>query len=120
MDDQVYKLERQDGAVIMQLVLDSILWDDNEKLKAVFGGLLREGAKNIILDLSKTGYVSSVVLSSFVYMFKTAKDAGGTMILCGANPKVKELLRMTDLDKVLEIAVDKEEALKRLKAGELH
>jgi len=55
------------------------------------------------------------VLASFVYMFKMTKDAGGTMIICGACPKVKELLGMTNLDKVLELAADKAAALESVK-----
>jgi anti-anti-sigma regulatory factor len=37
------------------------------------------------------------------------------MIICGANAKIKDLLSMTNLDKVLELASDKQEALVRLK-----
>ena len=114
MDESILKLEKQGNVAILALTLDSVLWDDNEQLKRIYAGLLQEGTKSIILDLSKTGYVSSIVLASFVYMFKMAKDAGGTMVLCGLNSKVKELLSMTNLDKVLDLAADRHEALARL------
>jgi anti-anti-sigma regulatory factor len=47
-------------------------------------------------------------------MLKRAKEAGGNLIFCGINEKVKEVLAMTNLDKVFDIAGDRQEAIKRL------
>lgn len=114
MNNTIYHVEKQAGFVIMTLMLDSILWNDNEQLKKAFTALLDEGNKNIILDLSNTTYISSVILASFVFMLKRAKEAGGNLILCGINDKVKEVLAMTNLDKVFDITADRQEAISQL------
>jgi len=114
MEGATYKIEKQDNLVIMLLTLDSVLWDDNKLLTEAFTKLLDEGNKNIILDLANTTYISSVVLASFVYMLKRAKESGGNMVFCNVNKKVKEILTMTNLDKVFDIAENRQEAIKQL------
>ncbi len=114
MGNSIYHVEKQEGFAIMTLMLDTILWNDNEQLKEAFTALLDEGNKNIILDLSKTTYISSIVLASFVFMLKRAKEAGGNLILCSINDKVNEVLAMTNLDKVFDITADRQEAISQL------
>jgi len=111
---EIYNIEKLEGYVVMTLMLDSILWDDNEHLKKAFTALLDEGNKNIVLDLTNTTYISSVVLASFVFMLKRAKEAGGNLVFCNINKKVKEVLSMTNLDKIFDIAADRPEAIKQL------
>jgi len=113
MEEQICKIEKQGDIAIMTLTLDNILWDDNQQLKKEFTSLLDGGSKNIILDLSKTTYISSVVLASFVYMLKSAKESGGNLVICNINKRVEEVLSITNLDKVFDIARDKEEAISR-------
>ncbi|MCM8780946.1 MAG: STAS domain-containing protein [Candidatus Omnitrophica bacterium] len=117
MENVVCKVEKQANLVIMTLMLDNLLWDDNIELKKLYNSLLDEGNKNIILDLSNTSYVSSVVLASFVYMLKRAKEAGGNLILCSINPKVQEVLGLTNLDKVFDITSNRQEAISKLGGG---
>ena len=114
MDESVCTVEKQNGIAIMSLSFDSILWDDTEKVKNTFLSLINEGINSIVLDLTNTTYISSVVLASFVFMLKKAKDAGGNLILCGINPRVDEVLKMTNLDQVFEIVKDRQEAMGKL------
>jgi anti-sigma B factor antagonist len=112
--EELYKIEKQDGIAIMNLIIANILTDDNDSLKNGFSSLLDEGYKNIILDLSKTEYISSLVLASFVFMLKKVKESGGNIIFCCINKKIKEILTITNLDKIFDIANDRQEAIKRL------
>ena len=114
MDESICAVEKQDGIAVMSLSFDSILWDDNEKVKNTFISLIDEGTTSVVLDLSRTTYISSVVLASFVYMLKKAKEAGGNLILCGINDRVMEVLKMTSLDQVFEMAKDRQEAIAKL------
>jgi hypothetical protein len=40
MDNQIYQVQKQEGFVIMTLMLDSVLLYDNEQLKNAFTALL--------------------------------------------------------------------------------
>lgn len=111
MERSIYKVEMKDGVAVMTIALDSITWHENEELKKAFTSLIDEGNKKIVLDLSSIAFISSLVLASLVYMLKRAKEAGGNLVLCGLQEKVKEVIAMTSLDKVFDIFDDCQKAV---------
>lgn len=114
MDEELYSIEQKADVTIMKLMLDMILIDENEKLKKAYADLVAAGNRFIVLDLANTTYISSLVLASFVYMQKMVRDAGGNMVLCGVQKKVKEVLEATNLDKIIGIVADQDEAIRTL------
>ncbi len=111
----ICNIEKQNDINVLTLTLDALTHEDNNALMKVFDGLLKEGGKKIILDLSGTRYVSSIILASLVYMQKRAKDAGGALIFCNVQNQVKEVIEMTNLDKIFDIVTDRETACKKIK-----
>jgi anti-anti-sigma factor len=71
-----------------------------------------KGEKNIILDLGKCQYCDSSGLSAILVANRLCKNAGGTFVLCGLNEAVERLITISQLDTVLSITADKEEAEK--------
>jgi anti-anti-sigma factor len=114
MGDSIYTIDKQGNAVILTLILDNITMYQNEELQKAFTDLLDKGSKNIVLDLSKTDYMSSIVLASLVFMIKRAKEAGGNLVICGVREKVRKVLALTNLDKVFDIFENSEKAVARL------
>ena len=114
MDSSIYGVEQKDDVAILTLTLGTVPVYEFEKLAKPFSEVLKKGVKKIVLDLSKTDYVSSVVLASFVYMLNKTKEAGGRFVLCSVNDNVKELLNITALLKMFEIYEDREAALQSL------
>jgi len=114
MEEEIYKIEHKDAFAVMTLMLDMILVDENEKLKKAYADLIAGGTKCIILDMANTTYISSLVIASLVYMQKMARDAGGNMVICGVNKKVREIFEVTNLDKVFDITGNLEEACAKL------
>ena len=47
-------------------------------------------------------------------MMKRAKESGGNLVFCNIRPRVKEIMTLTYLDKVFDIAETREEAAKKL------
>ncbi len=117
MDNAVCKVEKLENAAILSLVFDNLLVEDNEKIKKTVNDLIDGGVKNIILDLSGSSYVSSLILASLVYMLKRTKDAGGNLVICSVTARVKEILSVTNLDKIFDIALDRPGAMKLLGLG---
>ena len=114
MNERLCSVEKQDDITILNLALDNLVYEENADLMKSFDALFYGGHKKIILDFSKTAYVSSLILASLVYMQKRAKDGGGNLIFCQVKGRVKEILSMTNLDKVFDITNTKEEALAQL------
>ncbi|MFH0732616.1 MAG: STAS domain-containing protein [Candidatus Omnitrophota bacterium] len=111
MEEMIYKMSTEGNVAIVTLTFGNVTMNENEELKKAFSALLDGGAKNIVLDLSSTPFISSVSIASLVYMLKRAKDAGGNLVLCGMKDRVKEVLVMTNLDKVFDIFEDKKAAV---------
>jgi anti-anti-sigma factor len=61
------------------------------------------GTKFITLDLGNVEYVTSTVLGHLVALNKRLHGNGGRLTLDNVRPAVKDILRVTLLDQVLDI-----------------
>ncbi len=96
-------LDKQEKYTILKLdeeKLDSTLAPD---LKSEFVKLHAEGAKNLIIDLSGVKYSDSSGLSSLLVGNRVFNESGGAFVLCGISEHVMKLIKISMLDKVLDI-----------------
>ena len=114
MRGPIYKVEARQGVTILTLTKEDIPMYENERLNKAFSALLNEGKNKIVLDLSNTVYISSIVIASLVFMRKRAKESGGSFIICNIGDSVKEILTITNLDKILDIVDDRQKAIIQL------
>lgn len=114
MSEAIYQVEEQEGITIMTLTLNTLTHEDNRELMQAFDALLNAGNKKIILDLLNTKYISSLILASLVFMQKRAKDTGGNLLICNVQNQVKEIIEVTNLDKIFDIMTDRQAAIDKL------
>jgi anti-anti-sigma factor len=76
--------------------------------------LNKNGVNTIILDLSSTKYCDSSGLSSILIGNRLCKDTNGKFILCGLQPSVLKVIQIAQLDKVLLLSENQEEAIKAI------
>ena len=69
------------------------------------------GNKNIVLNLEKLGYISSVGLSALVRASAEASKNGGTIYLANIENKILEILQMVKFEKIFNIFRSEEEAI---------
>ncbi|MBX3357466.1 MAG: STAS domain-containing protein [Phycisphaeraceae bacterium] len=72
------------------------------------------GAKNgwrLCVDFSAVTFLTSVGLGMLVTVMKSAKANGGKMVVYALRPELKDLLKLTHLDKVIPIAPDRAKAM---------
>ena len=84
-------------------------------LKSELVVLSNNGAKNIVLDLSQCKYCDSSGLRSVLVGNRLCEDAIGTFILCGLQPDVEHLIKISMLHTVLLITKTADEAEDLLK-----
>jgi len=77
-----------------------------------------KGANSIVLDLSACNYCDSSGLRAVLVANRLCQDAIGTFILCGLQPDVENLIRISMLHTVLLITKNVEEAEELLKKKE--
>lgn len=79
-------------------------------LKSEFVILSNEGFRNMIIDLSEVSFVDSSGLSAILIGNRLCKDADGTLVLTGVQESVMKLVKISQLDSILNIAGSEEEA----------
>ena len=84
---------------------------DFERFLLALGQLLGEGPKYGLIDLSKMPWVGSAGLVQFVEIHKKFQAAQGQLVFVGPNPRVSQIFRLTQLDKVFVIVETVGEAL---------
>lgn len=66
---------------------------------------------NLILDFSNVEFLSSAVLGLLIRVSKWVAERKGTLRLCGINPRIYEVFKITQLTKVFDIYKDVDSAL---------
>lgn len=89
--------------------LDAII---SPELKSQFLILSKSGINNFILDLSNVRYCDSSGLSALLVGNRLAKENKGKLIIFGLNPAVEKIISISQLDTILNIAANEENALK--------
>ncbi len=69
-----------------------------------------EGYRNIILDLSEVQFVDSSGLSAILISNRLCKNANGTFVLTGANEQVMRLIKISQLDAVINVTPSLQES----------
>lgn len=106
------KIETEDDTVIVELVghIDEIAADVlSSKLDETFEA---EPSK-IIFDLSEVYYMGSSGLGQIMRAYRQTKEKGEKNVrIVNPQPLIKDLFRLTKLDKILHIFPTMEDALK--------
>jgi len=106
-----YSIDKQEEYCIFKLnepKLDSLL---APALKTELITLNAEGIKNIILDLSDVNYTDSSGLSSLLVGNRTIQQDGGIFILSCLSEHTMKLIKISQLDGVLNILPTIQEAI---------
>jgi anti-anti-sigma factor len=106
-----YTIDKQEKYCLLKLnepKLDSTL---APTLKTELITLHAEGAKSIILDLSEVNYTDSSGLSSLLVGNRTFQQDGGIFILAALSEHTMKLIKISQLDGVLNIMSTIDEAV---------
>ena len=79
--------------------------------------LLRQGRKNILLNLSGLQYLDSSGIGELARMYVSVVKASGQMKVVGLSPKVEEVLKITQLYQVFPEFPSEQEALDSFSAS---
>lgn len=95
---------------------DKLMTDEHiQLLHNAAGEMLKEGCKNIIIDLSKIKRINSMGLGSLISLFTNIRNEEGTMKIGGLNEFVKNVLNITKLIEIFEVFPTKEDAVESYK-----
>ena len=98
-------------ATMVDIVGRIALMDGSAQLRDAIGVLMEQGKKRIVLNLAGVDFVDSSGLGELVRTHASVRSHGGQLRLLNPSKHVHDLLRMTKLDRVLEIEPDEASAL---------
>ena len=106
-----YSIDKNEHYSILKLHEEKLDSPLSPKLKSEFVTLNAEGIKNLIVDLSEVKYVDSSGLSALLVGNRIYTEDGGIFILTALNDHVMKLIRISQLNNVLNILPTVEEAV---------
>jgi anti-anti-sigma factor len=106
-----YTIDKQEKYSLLRLHEEKLDSSVAPSLKSELITLHAEGVKNIILDLSEVKYTDSSGLSALLVGNRIVQEEGGIFILTCLSEHTMKLIKISQLDSVLNILPTVEEGV---------
>ncbi len=106
-----YTIDKQEKYSLLRLHEDKLDSSVAPGLKSELITLHAEGVRNIILDLSEVKYTDSSGLSALLVGNRIAQEDGGIFVLTSLSEHTLKLIKISQLDCVLNILPKVEEGI---------
>lgn len=106
-----YTIDKQDKYSLLTLHEEKLDSEIAPSLKAELLTLHAEGVRNIILDLGEVKYTDSSGLSALLVGNRIMQEKDGAFILARLTEHTQKLIKISQLDSVLDILPTVEEAV---------
>jgi anti-sigma B factor antagonist len=109
--------EKVEDIAVVRFSFNEINLEQREQLKKELAALLDAGETRFIIDLSKVGFLSSLVLATIVFFSKEVREKNGIIKLCGLSSDTFSIFQLTQLDKIFELYETRRDALESFKGS---
>ena len=110
-----FKVQKKDKYTLVKTSVEKLDTTVAPTLKSELVVLNSDGVQNIIIDLSSTRYCDSSGLSAILVANRLCKNAGGSLVITGLQDSVRNLISISQLDSILNIASSIDESIDLLK-----
>jgi anti-sigma B factor antagonist len=100
---EIQTKQLQPDIAVLELTGKITIGRDCKQVEWAVDSLLGEGRKKVILDLSRVTNIDSTGIGIIVMSAGNAKTAGGELRVAGANEHVEQVMKMTNLGKIVGI-----------------
>ena len=109
-----FKIQKSEDYTLIQILEEKLDTHVAPTLKSELVLISGNGEKNIILELSNCRYCDSSGLSAILVANRLCKNAGGKFVLTGLNDAVERLITISQLDTVLNITDNVQDAVEMI------
>jgi anti-anti-sigma factor len=110
-----FTTRRIDDAIVVQIDVDNLLGlMEVNRIGTDLNALVKEHARDTILDVSKVRYSGSAALGLLLSLSKSLQEHGKRLVLTGTH-HIDSLLKISRTRAVFEVATDVDAAMKILK-----
>jgi anti-sigma B factor antagonist len=94
------------GTIVISLAGKLMLGPESQRIETLVSGLLGEGRRNFIFDLSGITRLDSTGIGRFIFAYNKIAEAGGKLLMAGATGHVRESFKVSRLDTVFRFFPD--------------
>jgi len=107
-----------EDAIIITFTSDKILEEtDIQSLQeSIMSVIEQAGRIKLVLDFGNVRFLSSAVLGLLIRISKKVYECDGQLRLCGIDPKIYEIFKITRLAEIFDTHKDLADAVKSLRA----
>lgn len=105
-----YAINKDEKFIQMRVQEEKLDATVSPELKTTFITLNAEGMRNLILDMEEVKYVDSSGLSALLIANRLCTEQKGTMVMVNVTEHVLKLIKISQLEKVLNLLPTVEEA----------
>ena len=112
-------IHREEDGVCVVTINEKALFEDVAVLKKrrEIDELMKDsGAKNLLMDLSPVELAGSAALGMLIRLKGKCANEGCHFSLCGLQPTVAEVLKITQLDQIFDIYENVETAIQAIRS----
>ena len=85
------------------VIKGDINFEAAKELKDIFDSLLKEGIKNIILDLTDVPVSNSTGIGTILMLYKKLKQIEGSLKIDGIHQNLYSMLKLVKIDSIIDI-----------------
>jgi len=108
--------EQAGGIAIVRVGETRIMYSLLGDFSTVVTGLLADGQRQILIDLTPVTYVDSATIGCLMDLYRQVHHAGGTLKLSGVQKRVQTMLTLTGAQNFIEIHGDEPTAVRSFEA----
>lgn len=105
-----FTLDRSGNTLVID-VEGQLVVSNRQDFKQALLDAIEEGARVVVVDFTRSGYIDSSGLGALVSMAKKLRDLGGDLRLAGLNADLRALFELTRLDALFPLFATRADAL---------
>lgn len=108
--------QESEGITVLELDGRILVAGSSQQLHQAVREHLAQGARKIVLHLGGVTYVDSSGVGEIVSAYSAAREAGGELRLAAVTPKVRDLMMMTNLNRIFDLTQSEADAIASFKS----
>ena len=105
-----FNLIRNDDVLLVEVDGQLVVTNRQEFKQAILDAV-EQGARTVVIDFARTGYIDSSGLGALVSLSKRVRDAGGDIRLASLHDELRTLFELTRLDQLFPLYATRADAL---------
>ena len=106
-DEPVVSIEKREDGLIASMRCKEMDFGASEALKAAVEKAVAEGpGKRCVIDMTAVVFLPSVGIGMLVQLLNASKTRGGAFVLVGVNSRIRELLRISAIERLFDFRDD--------------